>query len=74
MVFNLTNDGAAVHNKRVAGHDGEYGTDDDVVSDPDILATGGRGVLRWVAPEDRGTYIFRCDFHPADMTETIAVK
>ena len=74
VVFNLTNDGAAVHNKRVAGPDGQYDTVDDAVSEPCILAAGGAGVLEWVAPEERGTYLFRCDFHPTDMIGTIVVQ
>lgn len=74
VTFNLTNDGAAVHNKRITGPDGAYDTDDDAVSDPELVTAGDAGVLLWVAPEEPGTYDFRCDFHASDMTGIITVQ
>jgi len=74
VTFNLTNDGAAIHNMRIAGPDGEYNTDDDAVSDPDIVTGGSTATLEWTAPEEAGEIIFQCDFHPTDMLGTITVE
>lgn len=74
VTFNITNDGQAIHNMRVAGPDGEYGNEDDAVSDPDIVRGSETAVLTWTAPNEPGTYIFQCDFHPVDMTGTIVVQ
>ncbi len=74
VTFNLTNDGAAIHNMRVSGEDGEYNTDDDGVSDPDIVNGGGTAVLEWTAPDEAGEVNFQCDFHPTDMLGTITVE
>ncbi|HWO93415.1 MAG TPA: cupredoxin domain-containing protein [Dehalococcoidia bacterium] len=72
VTVNLTNDGQAIHNMRIAGPDGEYDTDDDVVSDPDTVRPGEEATLTFTANED-GTIDFRCDFHPTEMTGTIVV-
>jgi plastocyanin len=74
ITFNLTNDGTAIHNMRVAGADNEYNTDDDAVSDPDLFLAGDAGTLVWTAPEESGTYDFQCDFHLTDMLGTITVE
>ena len=74
VTFNLTNDGAAIHNMRIAGGDGEYNTDDDTVSDPDLFQAGDSGTLVWTAPDEPGEIIFRCDFHLLDMIGTISVE
>ena len=74
VTFNLTNDGGAIHNMRIAGGDGEYDTDDDTVSDPDLFQAGDTGTLVWTAPDEAGEIIFRCDFHPLDMIGTISVE
>ena len=74
ITFNLTNDGTAIHNMRVAGADNEFNTDDDAVSDPDLFQAGDSGTLTWTAPEEPGTYDFLCDFHTTDMTGTITVE
>jgi plastocyanin len=74
VTFNITNDGIAIHNMRVDGGDGEYDTDDDTVSDPDLFQAGDAGTLVWTAPDEAGEIIFRCDFHPADMIGTISVE
>ena len=74
VTFNLTNDGAAIHNMRVDGGDGEYDTDDDTVSDPDLFQAGDAGTLVWTAPDEAGEIIFRCDFHPLEMVGTISVE
>jgi plastocyanin len=72
--FNVTNDGAAIHNIRVAGADNEYDNDDDAVSDPDLVSGGSTATLEWTAPDSAATIDFRCDFHPTDMTGTITVE
>ena len=74
VTFNLTNDGGAIHNMRISGADGEYDTDDDTVSDPDLMQAGDAGTLVWTAPDEAGEVIFRCDFHPLDMIGTISVE
>ena len=74
VTFNLTNDGQAVHNMRVDGGDGEYDTDDDSVSDPDLFQAGDTGTLVWTAPNEAGEIIFRCDFHPTEMVGTISLE
>lgn len=72
--FQLTNDGIAIHNMRIAGDDGEYNTDDDTVSDPALVSGGGTATLDWTAPTGAGEIIFRCDFHPIDMIGTLTVQ
>lgn len=72
--FAITNEGAAIHNVRFAGEDSEYDTDDDAVSDPDLLRVGDTGTLEWIAPAEVGDYPFRCDFHSTEMTGTITVQ
>ncbi len=74
VTFTITNDGVAIHNMRIAGADGEYDTDDDTVSDPDLFQAGDAGTLVWTAPDEAGEIIFRCDFHLLDMIGTITVE
>lgn len=69
----ITNEGASIHNVRITGADGDYDTDDDVVSDPDTIRAGQSGTIVWT-PEAPGEQDFRCDFHPAEMTGTITVQ
>jgi len=73
--MNLTNDGVAVHNMRIAGADGNYNTDDDAVSDPEIVNAGGTAVVNWTAPGTPGEVKFQCDFHVSvGMVGTITVE
>lgn len=72
--FNLSNDGTAIHNMRIAGADNEFGTDDDAVSDPDLFMAGDTGTLVWTAPDEAGVYDFYCDFHTTDMIGTITIE
>ncbi len=74
ITVNLTNEGAAVHNMRVAGADGDYRSDDDAVSDPDLSRSGESAVLVWTAPDSPGEIDFRCDFHPDTMVGTITIQ
>ncbi|HEY5639488.1 MAG TPA: cupredoxin domain-containing protein [Dehalococcoidia bacterium] len=69
--LNLSNIGEFVHNVRIAGADGEYETDDDILSD-DILP-GDTGELIIEIDED-GAYVFRDDFRKETMTGTLTVQ
>jgi plastocyanin len=80
MTFNLTNEGAAVHNMHIAQADGSYSDDicdvdgADPCSDPDVVASGQTAVLVWEVDDEPGTFSFRCDFHPTDMTGTLTIQ
>src|SRR3990172_492401 len=63
VTINLTNDGVAIHNMRIAGADGQYNTDDDAVSDPQLVNAGATATLSWTAPGQPGEVKFQCDFH-----------
>jgi plastocyanin len=71
--INLTNDGPTfAHNMRIAGPDGEFDTEDDLVSTPSAQRVGVSGDL--VGQIDQpGTYDVRCDFHPEIMVGTVTV-
>ncbi len=69
--LNLINLGQFVHNIRIAGPDGVYDTDDDIVSE-DILP-GETGELIFVVDEE-GVYIFRDDFRRETITGTLTVQ
>ena len=68
----IVNEGAAIHNMRIAGPDGEFNTDDDSVSDPELISGGATGVLEFT-PTLAGTYTFRCDFHTTEQGGVIVV-
>ena len=74
VTFVLPNEGAATHNMRIADANGEYDTDESVVSTPELVAGGGLGTLTWDVPAEPGTYDFRCDVHPVEMVGTITVE
>lgn len=74
VTINLTNEGAAVHNMRIAGADNEYNTEDDALSEPGQLTPGGTGKLVWTAPDKAGVIDLKCDFHPTDSVGTIKVE
>jgi len=74
VTINLTNDGVAIHNMRIAGADGKYNTDDDAVSDPQLVNAGGTATLNWTAPGQPGEVKFQCDFHAPGMAGTITVE
>ena len=74
VTFDLTNKGAAIHNMRIAGPDGNFNTGDDTVSDPQLVPGGQTAKVSWDAPSAAGDIIFQCDFHPTDMKGTITVK
>jgi len=68
--LNLSNEGEFVHNVRIAGPDGEYDTEDDILSG-DILP-GETGEL--IFELEDGEYIFRDDFRQETMTGTLTVE
>ena len=74
LTFSITNDGAAIHNMRVAGEDNEFNTNDDAVSEEELITAGGAATLQWTAPDEPGVYDFQCDFHTPDMAGTITVE
>ncbi|MCI0783723.1 MAG: cupredoxin domain-containing protein, partial [Chloroflexi bacterium] len=69
--LNLINLGEFVHNIRIAGPDGIYDTDDDIVSE-DVLP-GETGELIFVVDEE-GEYIFRDDFRRETLTGILTVE
>lgn len=69
----LKNEGSAIHNMRIAGPDGRYDTSDDAASQPESIRAGQSGALT-VTFQQAGTFNFRCDFHPTDMTGTITAQ
>ena len=72
--FGITNDGTSIHNMRIAGVDNEYNTDDDAVSDPDIVPGGDTATLSWDTPSEAAEIDFRCDFHPTEMVWKLTVE
>ncbi|MEX1104220.1 MAG: cupredoxin domain-containing protein, partial [Dehalococcoidia bacterium] len=74
VAFDLQNQGKVPHNMRIADSRGSYDSNASVVSRPEIINAGKVGTLTWKAPADPGTYDFRCDIHPVDMTGTITVE
>ena len=75
VTINLTNDGVAIHNMRIAGADGQYNTDDDAVSDPQLVNAGATATVNWTAPGTPGEVKFQCDFHVSvGMVGTITVQ
>ena len=78
-VFDLTNDGSAIHNMHVAVT-GEYRSQfcgntpqDDPCSDPNRIRGGQTGKIT-INIAEPGTYDFRCDFHAGQMTGTLEVQ
>ena len=78
ITFNLSNNGLAPHNMHIAGTDNDYGVNfcqvggDEPCSDPNRQASGESATITFRFDQP-GTFIFRCDFHPQEMTGTIEV-
>lgn len=72
VTLNLKNDGAAIHNMRTTGEDGEYQSDDDHESEPLAIGSGASGSVE-ITFATAGTYQYQCDFHPADMKGEVIV-
>jgi plastocyanin len=78
VTFNITNDGAVIHNMHVSVG-GEFTGNPcdgsaDPCSDPNILPGGSTATLDFTAPDAPGEVPFRCDFHPVEMTGVITVQ
>ncbi len=71
IVFQLRNVGAAPHNMHIA-ESGSF--EGGAISQPDLILPNKSGELTWEAPNEPGTYEFRCDIHPVDMTGVIIVE
>jgi nitrite reductase (NO-forming) len=74
VTFTLVNDGRVPHNMRIADANGDYDSDDSVVSEPELISRGESGELTWNVPSEPGTYDFRCDIHPVEMVGTITIQ
>lgn len=59
----VNNIGSVHHNLAFAGIDGEYGSHDDWITDPQSIPAGESGKVL-VKFDEAGTYPFHCDFHP----------
>ncbi len=73
VLVDLPNEGRSIHNMRIAGLDNRYNNQDDIVSDPETIRAGQNGNIAFTFGTP-GTYTFRCDFHPDDMTGTITAQ
>ncbi len=79
ITIDLANDGLAIHNMHIAGTDNEYGDaicksgEEEPCSDPALFQPGDTGSITFSFDEP-GAFIFRCDFHPAEMIGTIEVQ
>lgn len=69
--IDLPNQGVFVHNLRIAGPDGEFETDDDIVSADITQGESDRAIGQI---DDPGEYEFRCDFHIATMTGMLTIE
>ena len=78
VTIDLTNNGLAIHNMHIAGVDDTYDVGfceaggDESCSAPSVMAGGDSGTIAFRFDE-AGTFNFRCDFHPAQMTGQIVV-
>lgn len=72
LTLDLVNGGKAIHNMQIAGVDGNFGTDDDFVSDPDAIGAGGDGTIEF-SFDQPGTFKYQCFYHPTEMLGTIEV-
>jgi len=74
VTIRVTDSGAAPHNLRVAGLDGEFDTSDDfaIAPSPNFLFPGqsGEGIFTL---DQEATLVFRCDVHPTLMWGQITV-
>jgi plastocyanin/mono/diheme cytochrome c family protein len=72
ITVQMTNTGSAPHNMRTTGDDAEFDSDDDAVSDPDLISGGGTGTINFSFAQP-GTYEYQCDFHADQMNGEISV-
>ena len=75
---NLTNNGLAIHDMHLAGADNTFDEDfcqaggEEPCSDPAVMMPGDTGTVTFQF-DQAGTFNFRCDFHPLDMTGQVLV-
>ncbi len=69
--INLVNQGKVPHNMHIALADGNYDNPASITGD--IVNAGKSGTIEFTPPA-AGTYKFRCDIHPDQMTGTITVQ
>lgn len=72
VAITLRNEGLQPHNMHIATASGVFNA--GTVSVPEVILAGKSGTLTWDVPGTPGTYKFRCDIHPVDMTGSITVK
>lgn len=76
--INITNGGTAIHNMHVSNAAGEFAdsfcktTGAAPCSKPNTITGGGTATITFTLTA--GTYKFRCDFHPTEMTGTLQVQ
>lgn len=68
----LNNTGATQHDMHIDGVDKAYDSEDDIVSDPDLIPGGATGTIAINLP--LGSYNYKCDFHPDTMKGTLVVQ
>lgn len=80
VTFDLVNIGGAIHNMHVNGTDDTYGEspceiggDNNGCSDPNTITGGQEGTIT-IQIDEPGSYNFRCDFHPVEMTGILEVQ
>jgi plastocyanin len=77
-VFDVTNNGAAIHNMHVASASGVFTGNpcdiggEDPCSNPNIIK--GKETATLTVNLEAGKYPFRCDFHPDAMKGTLVVE
>jgi plastocyanin len=74
VTFQLSNQGKVPHNMQIAPPDGNFASSNVINSTPELINPGTTATLTWTAPTTPGTYQFRCEVHPTEMTGTITVK
>ena len=76
ITVNVDNKGQATHNWDVLGSDGKTTLKDasgkDVVTSPQLLTPGATSAVTFTISKP-GTYDFRCDVHPTEMTGKLYV-
>ncbi|MDO8617024.1 MAG: cupredoxin domain-containing protein [Dehalococcoidia bacterium] len=70
--INLNNPSGFIHNLRIAGPDGQFKTDDDIVPTEDVLPGQNGELVGQIASP--GVYEFRDDFHPTEINGTLTVQ
>lgn len=74
VTFQLSNQGKVPHNMQIAPADGNFASKSTVNSSPELINPGATATLTWTVPATPGTYQFRCEVHPTEMTGTITVQ